>query len=111
MPHNLVTTLLKKSEMMIKKLATEEKGKGKPQVIPIYEFILNIILTNNLIPAWSELPEIRSVLHLEKNSPDVKYKDEMKLFEKDGRIKIKMRYGPKFFLDIEFRVPPQYPFA
>jgi hypothetical protein len=30
MPYNLVETLTKKGEIMIKKLATEEKGKGKP---------------------------------------------------------------------------------
>ena len=82
MPHKLVETLGKKSENMIKKLATEEKGKGKPQVLPVFEFLSNILTNNNLIPAWSELPEIKGVLHLENNSPNVKVKDEIKLFEK-----------------------------
>ena len=35
MPFNLVETLTKKSENMIKKLATDPEG-GKPQVIPVF---------------------------------------------------------------------------
>ena len=58
MPHKLVETLLKKSEAMIKKLVTtpENGFTGKPQVIPVFEFLVNIMENNNLIPAWNELP-------------------------------------------------------
>lgn len=71
MPYDLVETITKKGEKMINKLVTEEEGKGKPQLIPVFEFILNIIENNNLIPAWAEIPDIKDILHLEKNSPDI----------------------------------------
>jgi hypothetical protein len=55
MPHKLVEQLRKKSEVMYKKIAAE----GKAQVAPIFDFLSNIIQNNNLIPAWSELSEIK----------------------------------------------------
>lgn len=63
MPFKLVETLVKKSDVMTKKLA----GEGKPQVIPVFEFIKKIMEDNNLIPAWDELPEIRKLLRLKPN--------------------------------------------
>jgi len=109
MPHKLVEQLIKKTEQLVAKLATDKEG-GKPQLIPAFEFLRNILENNNLIPAWSELPEIRSILHLEKNSEGVKHKDELKLFERAGKIKLKLRHGPKVFLDLELTVPEEYPF-
>lgn len=76
----------------------------------MFEFIIKIIENNNLIPAWNELPDIKEVLHLENNSPNIKVKDEIKLYEKQGKIGIKMRRGEKFFLEIELLVPESYPF-
>ena len=108
MPHKLVEMLIKKSEGMIKKLATEASG-GKPQVIGVFEFIKNIMVNNNLVPIWSELPEIKGVLRTENNSPNVKEKDELKLFEKQGKIKVKLRQN-KFFLEADIIIPEQYPF-
>lgn len=71
MPHALVESLLKKCEGLIKKLVLEEK---KPQLMPVFEFVNKILEANNLIPAWSELPEIKQIL-----KKDI---DEIKLFEK-----------------------------
>jgi hypothetical protein len=109
MPFNLVETLIKKSENMIKKLATDPEG-GKPQVIPVFQFLDNILQNNNLIPAWDELPDIKDILRLEKNSPETEHKDELKMFEKQGKLRIKMRNGAKFFLEIELVVPEAYPY-
>jgi hypothetical protein len=108
MPHKLVGTLEKKAEAMIKKMAAE--SPAKPQVLPVFDFLLNIMLNNNLIPAWSELPEIKGVLRLEHNSPAAKFKDEIKLFEKQGKLKLKLRQGKAFFLDVELSVPANYPY-
>ena len=91
------------------KLATDPEG-GKPQLIPVFEFLRNILENNNLIPAWSELPDIKSILNLEKNSEGVQHKDELKLFEKAGKIQFKLRHGPKVFLDFEVTVPEEYPY-
>ena len=63
MPHDLVEKLLKRSENMVKKLATAEGG-GKPQVVPVFEFLRNVMENNNLIPAWDELSEIEGLLRL-----------------------------------------------
>ena len=56
MPHKLVETLLKKSENMIKKLATTplDGYQGSPQLLPVFDFLQQIIDNNNLIPAWHE---------------------------------------------------------
>jgi len=78
--------------------------------MPVFEFLRNIMENNNLIPVWAELPEIKSILHLEKNSDTIKHKDEIKLFEKAGKIKLKLKHGPKFFLELEIIVPEEYPF-
>ena len=46
---------------------------------------------NNLIPIWDELPEIKKVLRIPKKDQDNKNnKDELKIFEKAGRMRIKM---------------------
>ena len=93
---------------MIKKMATDPTG-GKPQVIGVFEFIKNIMINNNLIPVWSELPEIKQILRLENNSPNCKIKDELKLFEKQGKLKVTLKQG-KFFLEIDIVIPEEYPF-
>ena len=114
MPIKLVETLVKKSEAMIQKLSStkdESTGEwtGKAQALPIFEFLQNIIENNNLIPAWDELPQIKEVLRLPGKQEEKKQEsDELKLFEKAGKIKIKFRQR-KFFLDVEISVPPEYP--
>lgn len=108
MPHKLVETLQKKSEGMIKKLTLE--SPPKPQLLPVFDFLFNIMLNNNLIPAWSEIPEIKEILRLENNSPQCKFKDELKLFEKQGKLKIKLRQGKTFFVEFELVVPENYPY-
>jgi len=51
---------------------------------------------NNLIPAWDEISQIRSILRL-KQEPEGKKQivalDEMKIFEKAGKMKIKLFEG------------------
>ena len=103
MPHNLVETLMKKGDNMIKKLALA----GKPQVLPIFEFVNTIMLNNNLIPAWLEIPDIKEVL---RTGEGVEHKDEIKLYEKAGKMKIILRNGAKFFLEFELTVPESYPY-
>ena len=48
---------------------------------------------NNLIPVWDELADIKSILKLkqkeEKEKPVQPY-DEIKLFEKAGKLKFKL---------------------
>ena len=95
MPQKLVDTLLKKCENMAKKLA----GEGKPQLIPVFQFVHNIMENNNLIPAWDEIPQIKKILQST---------DELKLFEKAGKLKLKLKKND-FFLEFEIVVPTQYP--
>lgn len=63
-----------------------------------------------MIPAWDELPDIKDLLRLEKNCPEVEHKDELKMFEKQGKLRIKLRNGPKFFLEFDLIVPEAYPY-
>ena len=105
MPHKLVEMLLKKSEALAKKLSVE----GKDQVKPVYDFLETILESNNLIPAWSELSQIKQVLRLPNNSPDFNEKDELKMLEKAGKIKIKLR-EKAFYLDFEIVVSECYPY-
>ena len=104
LPHKLVEFLIKKSEGTVKKLVTE----GKPQVVPVFDFLKNIMTNNNLIPVWSEMPALKEVLRLQGENKDML--DEMKLFEKAGKIKMKLRQR-KFYLDVEFVIPEAYPYA
>ena len=99
MPHALVESLQKKCEAMVKKLVIEDK---KPQLMPIFEFVNKILESNNLIPAWSELPEIKKLLN-----KDI---DEIKLFEKQGKMKFKIKEKEQF-LEFELLVPEEYPYA
>lgn len=49
-------------------------------MIPVFEFIRNIMENNNLIPVWDELPQIREVLRLPKKGEEMKETpDELKL--------------------------------
>ena len=95
---------------MIQKLATDPEG-GKPQVLPIFEFVKNIMENNNLIPVWNELPEIKKLLKLknpkEESKGDQVY-DEIKLFEKAGKLKFILKQR-KFFLEADVTVPEEYP--
>lgn len=117
MPHKLVETLLKKSENMIKKLATTPMDgyQGSPQTLPVFDFLQTIMENNNLIPAWNELAAIRTLLRLppkkeeEKDSFKGPY-DEIKLFEKAGKLRFKLKEGD-FFLEFELTVPDEYPAA
>ena len=117
MPHKLVETLLKKAENMIKKLATTpvDGYQGTPQTLPVFEFLESIMENNNLIPAWNELSQIRSLLRQQPKKEEAKgdYQgpyDELKLYEKAGKIRIKLKEG-EFFLDFELTVPEEYPAA
>mmetsp|Transcript_17822 Transcript_17822/g.30224 ORF Transcript_17822/g.30224 Transcript_17822/m.30224 type:complete len:486 (-) Transcript_17822:71-1528(-) len=122
MPHKMVETLLKKAEALSKKLAvTRLEGDkagdwtGQPQGVAVFEFLQGILETNNLIPAWEELPQIRGILRLppkkgEERKEEEKKKelDEIKLFEKQGKIRVKAREA-KFFLEFDMVVPEEYP--
>lgn len=73
--------------------------------------------SNNLIPVWNELPLIKQFLRLQpKKTEDGKepeFKgpyDEIKLFEKAGKLKIKAKEG-NFFLDFDLIIPEEYPAA
>lgn len=103
---------------MIKKLAvTPVDGyQGSPQMLPVFGFLQSIMENNNLIPAWNELAQIRGLLRLqpkkqeeEKGTFQGPY-DEIKLYEKAGKVRIKLKEG-EFFLDFEFTVPEEYPAA
>jgi len=67
------------------------------------------MINNNLIPIWSELADIKGVLRLENNSPNVKVKDTLKMFEKQGKLKVILRQG-KFFLEVDIEIPGEYPY-
>mmetsp|Transcript_21763 Transcript_21763/g.33609 ORF Transcript_21763/g.33609 Transcript_21763/m.33609 type:complete len:172 (+) Transcript_21763:253-768(+) len=115
MPLKLVETLGKKAEAMVKKLAGTQDAstgdwKGKPQAFAVFEFLKNILENNNLIPAWGELPQIKGILRTPKKDEklDELKHDEIKLFEKAGKLKIKLRQGT-FFLEFEVEVPEEYP--
>lgn len=49
---------------------------------------------NNLIPAWDEIAQIRGILRLkqEENKKQITL-DEFKMFEKAGKMKIKLSEG------------------
>lgn len=109
MPAKLVETLQNKCEALVGKLALEKKA----QLIPAFDFLKGILENNNLIPAWSEFPEIRQLLKLKKPKEEAKagvIYDEIKLFEKAGKVRIKT-YGikGKMYLDYEIVVPENYP--
>ena len=57
----------------------------------VFEFIKNILETNNLIPMWSEMAEIKKILRLKADEKDDTPLDEIKLFEKAGKLKIKLK--------------------
>ena len=61
---------------------------------------------NNLIPVWDELPMIKEVLRLKDHQPA----DELKLFEKAGKLKVIARQGDHF-LNFEVKIPEEYPSA
>lgn len=61
---------------------------------------------NNLIPVWNELPQIKEVLRLKDHQPV----DELKLFEKAGKLKVVARQGD-FYLNFEVSIPEEYPSA
>ena len=66
---------------------------------------------NNLIPVWDELADIKGVLKLkpkEETEKPVQPYDEIKLFEKAGKLKFKL-YQKKYFLEFETVVPEDYP--
>jgi len=95
LPERLVAMLLKRVEVNAAKLAKE----GKDHIVASFEFLNNVLANNNLLPCWSEFAEIKKVL---------KETDELKTFEKAGKLKIKLVHD-KFFLNVEFVVPPEYP--
>ena len=78
----------------------------------MFDFIRNVLENNNLIPAWSELPEVKSLIRLkpkeESEKPRQPY-DEIKLFEKAGKLKFKL-HERKFFLEFEVVIPMEYPY-
>jgi ubiquitin-protein ligase len=66
---------------------------------------------NNLVPVWNELPEIKKLLRIKNPKEETKNDqifDEIKLFEKAGKLKIIMREA-KFFLELDVNVPEDYP--
>ena len=80
----------------------EQIKEGKPHVLTSYELVSNIIQNNNLIPCWSEFPQIRGVLDLKNKG------DTIKPLEKLGKLKITLKEGDKF-ANVEFVIPPCYP--
>ena len=77
----------------ISELAKQEKE----QVVSAYKFLANIMENNNLIPCWSEFAEIKSVIDSERG-------DQLKAFEKAGKLKVTLKEG-NFNALLEFTVP------
>ena len=96
-PAKLVAMLSKKMENHIAELAKD----GKPHVLSAYQFVSNIIENNNLIPCWSEFPQIKSVI-------DPKKGDVLKPLEKLGKLKLTLKEGDMYAI-CEFEIPPNYP--
>lgn len=92
-PHKLQALLLKRLEATAEKLQKE----GKPQAVAVFEFLDNILQNNNLIPCWTEFADIKGVI-------DAKKGDELKMFEKAGKIKVTLKHD-NFYSVIEFEVP------
>jgi len=93
----LTSLLLKRVEAHM-----EERFKaGKLHVFSAFTFLENILQNNNLIPAFAEFAQIKSVI-------DSKRGDELKTFEKAGKLKITLKEKKKF-AELEFLVPPNYP--
>ena len=61
----------------------------------------NIMQNNNLIPCWSEFPQIKQVISPDKG-------DTLKPFEKAGKLRVTLKEGQYSAL-LEFTVPEQYP--
>ena len=96
-PPKLIAMLSKKLDAHMKELSKE----GKPHVLAGYQFISTIIEGNNLIPCFSEVAQIKSVI-------DSKKGDTLKPLEKAGKLKVTLKEGEKF-ANVEFEVPPAYP--
>lgn len=97
MPQKLTQLLGKKVIAHIAELAKN----GKEQVISAYQFMANIMQNNNLIPCWSEFPQIKQVISPDKG-------DTLKPFEKAGKLRVTLKEGQYSAL-LEFTVPEQYP--
>ena len=96
-PAKLISMFSRKLEAHIAELAKE----SKPQCLSAYQFISTIIEGNNLIPCFSEVPQIKGVI-------DSKKGDTLKPLEKAGKLKVTLKEGEKF-ANVEFEVPPAYP--
>lgn len=66
-------------------------------MVSAYKFLANIMENNNLIPCWSEFAEIKSVIDSERG-------DQLKAFEKAGKLKVTLKEG-NFNALLEFTVP------
>lgn len=62
---------------------------------------------NNLIPAWNEMQDIKSILRLKPDDDKIK-PDEFKRFEKAGKLGFKV-YEQEFYLEFQLTVPEEYP--
>ena len=97
MPANLTRLLSKKCLAHIEGQAKESKD----QVQSTYKFLANIMENNNLIPAFAEFPEIKSVIDAAKG-------DTLKPLEKLGKLRVQLKEGTYSAL-LEFTVPELYP--
>ena len=94
-PQKLLGLLLKKLNGENEKAAKEHRLHGATT----FDNLDRILRTNNLVPVFTEMPSVRQLLG---------EKDEIKMFENAGKIKITLRQD-KFECVVEFTVPEEYP--
>jgi hypothetical protein len=83
LPEKLIQFLQKKVETFAEGLAKE----GKFHAAASYDFVDKILQNNNLIPCFMEVAMIKKVLAENKSEE----KDEIKTFEKAGKLKLKLK--------------------
>ena len=82
LPPKLVTLFTKKVQNHIDELHKEKKE----HVLSSYQFLANVIENNNLLPAWFEFAEIKTVIDAAKG-------DKLTTLEKAGKLKILIKEG------------------
>jgi len=70
-------------------------------MLSAYQFLANIMENNNLIPCWSEFPQMKTVIKTEKG-------DTLKPLEKLGKLRVTLK-ETEYYALVEFTVPEQYP--
>ena len=78
-PQKLVDLLLKK----VTAEAEKSSKTGKLHAASIFDNLDRVLRSNNLIPVFTEMPQIKKILG---------DKDEIKTFENAGKVKITLRF-------------------